>query len=112
MCGGGACVVGACMVGACMVGGHAWWGVYVAGGCGGGACMAGRMCGRGVCMGGVHGRGCAWQILRDTVNERVVGILLKCILVYLSNLKHKTLSQFDIFIIVQNIQHIKDCNNL
>ena len=30
---------------------------------------------------GVHGRGCAWQILRDTVNERAVHILLECILV-------------------------------
>ena len=106
MCGGGMHGGGLHGGGACMVGG-------VCGrGCGGGACMAGRMCGRGACMGGVHGRGCAWQILRDTVNERVVRILLKCILVYLSNLKHKTLSQFDIFIIVQNIQHIKDCNNL
>ena len=41
---------------------------------------------------GMHGRGCvaggrvwrgrgAWQILRDTVNERAVRILLECILV-------------------------------
>ena len=37
--------------------GHAWWG---------GACVAG---------------GRAWQILRDTVNERAVRILLECILV-------------------------------
>ena len=43
-----------------MHGGHAW-----------GACMAG----------GMHGRGRAWQILRDTVNERAVHILLECILV-------------------------------
>ena len=49
---GGACVVG---------GGHAWWGV----------CIAGGMC----------GGGRAWQILRDTVNERAVCILLECILV-------------------------------
>ena len=47
----------------------------------------------GVCVaGGMHGRGCAWQgvcvaggrawqILRDTVNERAVRILLECILV-------------------------------
>ena len=90
--GGGTCVVGGVCGTGGVVGGHAWLGTYVAGG-------------------GMHG-GCAWQILRDTVNERVVRILLKCILVYLSNLKHKTLSQFDIFIIVQNIQHIEDCNNL
>ena len=68
-------------------------------------CMAGGMCGRGhawqgACMAGVgmHGRGHVWQgacmvgglcvacthpqqILRDTVNERVVCILLECILV-------------------------------
>ena len=55
---------------------------------GGGTCMAGRhawirgMHGRGVCVAG----GCAWQgevcmpqqILRDTVNERAVRILLEC----------------------------------
>ena len=56
--------------------GHVWWG----------ACMAGGMCG-GACMaGGVHGMGHLWHghtppILRDTVNERVVRILLECILV-------------------------------
>ena len=32
-------------------------------------------------VGGIHGRGRAWQILRDTVNERAVCILLECILV-------------------------------
>ena len=81
--------------GACMMGGvHDW---------GRGACVAGGMHGRGVCMageGGMHGGGvcmaggCAWpgdvlgrgacvpqQILRDTVNERAVRILLECILV-------------------------------
>ena len=73
--------------------GHAWQG---------GACVAGGMYGRGVCMAGghawqgaymagdMHGRGQAWhahpppprqQILRDSVNERVVRILLECILV-------------------------------
>ena len=31
--------------------------------------------------GGKCGRGHAWQILRDTVNERAVRILLECILV-------------------------------
>ena len=62
------------------------------------ACMAGGLHGRGACMaGGMHGRegrgacmagkgvymagGHAWQILRDTVNERAVRILLECILV-------------------------------
>ena len=56
----------------------------------------GGMCGRGACMAGggaVHGRGCVWQggmcgmhtphqILRDTVNEQAVCILLECILVF------------------------------
>ena len=42
---------GACAAGACMAGGHVWQG------------------------------GRAWQILRDTVNERAVRILLECILV-------------------------------
>ena len=42
----------------------------------------GGVCGRGACVaGGVHGGGHAWQILRDTVNERAVRILLECILV-------------------------------
>ena len=49
---------------------HAWQGgMHVEGGRGHalqGACMAG---------------GCAWQILRDTVNERAVRTLLECILV-------------------------------
>ena len=60
----------------------------------GGACMAGGMHGGGgACMtvgggghvwqGGGHvwQRGCAWQILRDTVTERAVCILLEYILV-------------------------------
>ena len=42
-------------------GGHAWGGV------------------------GVRGGGHAWQILRDMVNERVVRILLECILVNFKN---------------------------
>ena len=59
--------------------------------------MVWSVCDREVCVaGGVHGRGCAWQggvhgkqalpqqILRDTVNERAVRILLECILVELS----------------------------
>ena len=50
------------------------------------ACVAGGMHGRdgghawqgwGACVAG----GRAWQILRDTVNERAVRILLECILV-------------------------------
>ena len=36
------------------------------------------VCGRGAC---VAEGGRAWQILRDTVNERAVRILLECILV-------------------------------
>ena len=96
--------------GACMVGGHVWQGACVAGGMHGRggvwqggmhsrrACMTGDvhgrgvhawkgvgmfgggMCGRGV--GGMHGEGRrAWQIQRDTVNERAVRILLECIIV-------------------------------
>ena len=66
-------------------GGRAWQGVCVAGGMHGrGACMAGGAC----VVGGMHGgggkhgeRGHVWQgILQDTVNEQVVCILLKCIL--------------------------------
>ena len=49
--------------------------------CWGGACMA-----EGACV--------VWQILRDMVNERVVLILLECILVYDSLLiKHLVLRQ-------------------
>ena len=60
-------------------GGHAWrWGAM----CGRGhawqgVCMAGACVAKGACMAG----GRAWQILRDTVNERAVSILLECILV-------------------------------
>ena len=81
--GGGACVVvvgGACMAGGAWLGGmHGW--ACMAGGYVWGACMAGGMCG-----GCVHGGGCvaggrAWQILRDSVNELAVRILLECILV-------------------------------
>ena len=45
--------------------------------------MCGRgVCGRGVCMaGGMHGMHTNQQVLRDTVNERAVRILLECILV-------------------------------
>ena len=68
---------GACMAGGVHGRGHAWQG----------ACMAGGVC----VAGGVHGRGHVWQgghscspphhqILRDTVNERAVRILLECIL--------------------------------
>ena len=95
---------------ACMAVGHVWEGVCMVGGMSGmgacvvgvcvwhrGACMVGGMHGRGMFMvGGMCGRGCAWQghawwgacvrctpqqILRDTVNERAVRILLECILV-------------------------------
>ena len=54
MCGRGVCVAGGHAWWVYMVGGHAWWG--------------------GVCM-------MPWQILRDTVNERAVRVLLECILV-------------------------------
>ena len=68
--GGWACMAG----GACMVdGGHACQGgLHV-----GGTCMPGGIHGRGACVAGGH----VWQILRDTVNERAVHILLECILV-------------------------------
>ena len=70
----------ACMAeGGCAWQGYAWQGVCVAGGGmhGRGACVAG------VCVwqggmhgkGGMHGRGHAWQILQDTVNEQAVHIL-------------------------------------
>ena len=55
----------------------------------GGACvawgerMAGGMCDRGcVWQGGMCGMHTPHQILRDTVNERAVCILLECILVF------------------------------
>ena len=89
---GGACVVGGMHDRGCV-----WWGVCMAGGIHGrggmhgrghvwqGACMAGGVCmARGACVAGGH----AWhtrppprEILRDTVNERAVRILLECILV-------------------------------
>ena len=74
----------------------AWSGAYMAGdmcGRGGGmhgreACKAGRhvwqggMHGRGACVpGGVLGTHAPRQILRDTVNDLAVRILLECILV-------------------------------
>ena len=66
--GRGACVAGVCVwQGACVAGGHVWQG----------ACMVWQCAGQG----GMHGRGHAWQILRDTVNERAVCIPLECILV-------------------------------
>ena len=49
-----------------MAGGHAWQGGHV-------------------WQGGMHDGGHAWQILRDTVNERAVRILLECILVVIVN---------------------------
>ena len=77
--------------------GCAWQGAFIAGGMHGrghawqGACMAEEMC----MVGGMHGRGHAWQgcvcathppprqilLLRRTVNEWAVRILLECILV-------------------------------
>ena len=57
--------------GACVVGGHVW---------------QGGVHGRGACVAGGHvWHACPpWQILRDTVNERAVYILLECILVLCS----------------------------
>ena len=81
---------GACVAGD-MAGGCVWLGdvhgrgMCVAGGCAWQGDMHGRggMCG-GACMAGGH----VWQILRDTVNERALRILLECILV----LHHITLT--------------------
>ena len=76
-------------------GGHAWWGHAWRGG----ACMVGDVRGRGPVVGGLHGRGRAWQRgmhggggVRGRYYEirsmsGRVRILLKWILVYLSNLK-------------------------
>ena len=75
--------------GACVAEGHAWHGGVCGGGCAwqgcvwpGHAwqrvCMAGGRYGK-ECGGGMHGRGRVWQILRDTVNDRAVRILLECI---------------------------------
>ena len=61
---GGACVAGVCMTGGVHGRGHTW---QEGGAWQGGACMP-----------------CHYEILRDTVNERAVGILLECILVFYS----------------------------
>ena len=71
-------------------GGHAWQGGMHGRGCvwrggpcvAGGACVAGGVHGRGACMAHTPTHPPHWQILRDTVNERAVGILLECILVH------------------------------
>ena len=64
--------------------GHAWQGACMVGGMhGGGMCMAGGCVWWGACMaGGLCSEGRAWKILRDTVNEWAVRILLECILVF------------------------------
>ena len=67
--GGGVCVVGGVYGGGMRGGGHVWQG----------ACMAR---GHAWQRGGMHGGGGVWQILRDTVNEQVVRILLECIVVF------------------------------
>ena len=69
--------------GAYVAWGHAWQG---------GCAWQGGMHGRRVCVAGgcAWQGGRAWQILRDTVNERAVRILLECILVitmFLSKVK-------------------------
>ena len=73
---------GVCMAGGSyMAGGNVWQGVCVAGG----ACVAGGMHGREVCVVVVGGCGrWVWQggvCATHMVNERVVRILLECILV-------------------------------
>ena len=69
---------GVCMVEGGMCGGgvHGGWGVCMAGGRGH-AWWWGSCNGRG----GMHATHTPQQILRDTVNERAVRILLECILV-------------------------------
>ena len=63
---------GACMEGGVWQGGYVWWG----------ACMAGDIC-------GTHApTPSPRQILRDTVIERAVSILLECILVMLLLSQH------------------------
>ena len=111
----GVCMVGGmCGRGACVARRHVWQRgcVYQGGVHGRGACVAGGHAWQG--RRGVHGRGHAWQgvcmggghvwqgwhtwqILRDKVNERLVHILLECILVMkyftgikaIRNLKYK-----------------------
>ena len=63
---GDMCDRGVSMVGGMHGRGCVWQGVYMAGG---------------AWQGGMCGRGHAWQILRDTVNEQAVTILLECTLV-------------------------------
>ena len=64
--------------------------------------------------GGMHGRGSmrgrgghAWQILRDTVNERAVRILLECILVTIliisSLLPHLVSQETNLLIVIFTI---------
>ena len=72
-----------CDRGVCMAGGMCGMGVHGGGMCGREVCMVGGMHGRGACIvggpcmaGGMHGMHTPFrQILRDTVNERVVRIL-------------------------------------
>ena len=62
--------------------GHAWQGCVHSGGHAGGMSGEGGKCGRGHAWWGGHAwHTCPPQILRDTVNERAVRILLECILV-------------------------------
>ena len=77
MAGGHVCW-GSCMTGGVRGRGHAWWGEHAWQG----TCVVGGMCGRGhAWQVGMHGTHAPQEILRDTVNERAVRILLECILV-------------------------------
>ena len=69
--------------------GHAWQGH---------ACQ--RACMAGACMACTH----PWQILRDTVNERAVRILLDCILVYICIVGIS--NQRDFFSVKENISKV------
>ena len=62
---------GVCGGGTCMSGGHA---------CQGGMRVRGGAW-QGACVGGMHDTHAPWQILRDTVNNQAVRMLLECILV-------------------------------
>ena len=54
---------------------------------------------KGACM--VKGGGCAWDMMRygDTINERVVRILLECILVPCANGSHFFCSRNEVLVV-------------
>ena len=74
--------------------GHAWWGGHAwhRGVCGRGVCMV-ELCGRGHAWqeGMCDGGGCAWQKRRSL--QRMVRILLECILILVLKSPHNKLSE-------------------